>query len=110
MHPGDEGCEWLHDGMNAMRGSYERPTSPSSYQASNPPTWQHAKLISPYPLHVQVPRNQHKCQEPQQCWGHSKAYGGECEVNARVPRIAISRQGGPKPFRNDCGMAPYHPE
>ena len=49
-------------------------------------------------LHVQVPRNQHKCQEPQQCWGHSKAYGGECEVNARVPRIVISRQGGPKTF------------
>ena len=67
MRPGDEGCEWLHDGTNAMRGSYERPTSPSSYQASSSPTWQHAKLITTYPLHVQVPRNQHKAQEQQQC-------------------------------------------
>ena len=54
MHPGDEGYEWLQDGMNAMRGSYERPMSPPSCQASNPPTWQHAKLITTYPLHVQV--------------------------------------------------------
>ena len=50
----DQVCEWLEDGMNGMGGSSERPMPPASCQASNPPTWEHVKLTTTYPLPTPV--------------------------------------------------------